>query len=384
MPPRQYQGSLEERAQEAILIFQEGHDEQPALEDMILKVGVRGQADHFAWVVPFPQEPAVKKESAALFRELHLYVETRLARRSQAAHGAKAPAEVKAEDARPGVEVLSRQVVGSYDVAVVKENTAGALNDWLQKEGFRTLTDAEDVLGFYRRKKYVFACIKVADARLESQRTVDLHPLRFTFSTAGRDGIYFPMKMTGLQSEPFDVNLYVFYHAWINDHLSRFGYEHRGFHLRYRDWDTANCVPNGGKSYSAPDKDPLLRDLAYAIPTVTQLFQKVHPGETYYLTNIQANGLRPQEVRDWSDDLWLFPYYVNRQFVPYDVRDGGPASAAWLGETGTDEEAAGPDPQPAGLPDFWRGLLLGGTAVGLVVVVGVWLGRWRRPAPART
>ena len=125
--------------------------------------------------------------------------------------------------------MLSRQLVGSFDVAVVRENQAGALNGWLEENGYRPLENADDVLDFYRDKNYVFACVKVDDAKLSEGSTVDLHPLRFSFATGGRDGIYFPMKMTGLQAEPFDVNLYVFYKAWINDRLSKFGYEHRGF-----------------------------------------------------------------------------------------------------------------------------------------------------------
>ena len=36
---------------------------------------------------------------------------------------------------KKGVEVLSRQVVGSFDTAVVKEKVAGALNKWLDAEG---------------------------------------------------------------------------------------------------------------------------------------------------------------------------------------------------------------------------------------------------------
>ena len=44
----------------------------------------------------------------------------------------------------------------------------------------------------------------------------------------------------------------------------------------------------------------------------------------------------PAEVRQWADDLWLFPYYVDRKFVPYDARPGGPASAAWPNERSKD------------------------------------------------
>ena len=326
-----YKGSVEERAQEAIIIFHQGQEPGQAREELILRISVQGEVENFAWVVPFPNEPKVKKEDARLFEELHNYVEARMVRRAKrpgTKSAGKAARPAAAEP--PPVEVLSRKIVGAFDVAVVRENKAGALNGWLKKEGYQTLTGADDVLEFYRKKKYVFACIKVSDAGLSRDRAVDLHPLRFSFATGGRDGIFFPMKMTGLQQKTFDVNLYVFYKAWLNDHLSKFGYEHRGFRRKYRDWDSPQCEPNAGKTYSLPERDGFLTAHAHRIPTVARLFQRLYPGQRYYLTNIQARGLRPAAVREWSDDLWLFPYYVDKGFVPYDARPGGAASAAWL------------------------------------------------------
>ena len=157
----------------------------------------------------------------------------------------------------------------------------------------------------------------------------ELHPLRFTFETGGRDGIFFPMRITGLQKSAFDINLYVFYGKWINDHKSRFGYEHRGFYMNYRDWDSPKCEPNAGKAWSTPQRDPFLASLAHKIPTLTGLFQRLHPGEKYYLTNIQARRVQPTELKEWKADLWLFPYYTNSTFVPYDAREGGPAAGAY-------------------------------------------------------
>jgi hypothetical protein len=181
------------------------------------------------------------------------------------------------------------------------------------------------------------------------------------------------MKMSGLQSEPFSVNLHVFYHSWINDRINRFGYVHRGFSLHYRDWDSSECKPNAGKTYSSPENDPFLRDSTHLIPTVTKLFQKLHPGQRYYLTNIQAYGLNPADVRQWSDDLWLFPYYTRRSMVPYDARAGGIASAAWPGESYEDELAA----------SVTRYLWIGGglAAVLACVATGTWM--WRRSSQAR-
>jgi hypothetical protein len=330
-PPGQYAGSVEERAQEAIILFHGSETAGGAVEDLILKISVQGDAKTFGWIVPFPAEPEMAREDPKLFSELYDYVEARLyANRAKAAvPSAPAARPAAALAAAEPVSVLVRKIVGIYDIAVVRENTAGGLAAWLEKEKFRKPENAEDVIGFYRKKGYVFACLKVSDAELDKDRPVDLHPVRFTFKTGGRDGIYFPMKLTGLQTSAFDVNLSIFLKSWINDKLSKYGYVHRGFQLRYRDWDTPACVPNGGKAWSAPETDPFLKDLAPRLPTLSKLFQKLHPGEKYYLTNIQARGLKPADVRDWSDDLWLFPYYVDTSFVPFDARPGGPAAAAW-------------------------------------------------------
>ena len=196
----------------------------------------------------------------------------------------------------------------------------------MKKEGFQELKNAEDTIGYYREKGYVFACMKVADTALSKSGSADLHPLRFTFETGGRDGIYFPMKMTGLQKDKFDVNLYVFYRAWLNDHLNGFGFEHRGFALNWRDYDSEDCKPNAGKTWSAPKSDPYLKNYASKIPELTRFFQTRHPGKRFYMTNIRAEGLKPKHVREWDNDLWMFPFYTDKMMVPYDAREGGAAA----------------------------------------------------------
>src|ERR1051325_8416947 len=76
--PRAYEGSLEETAQEAIIVFQAGDETHPAHEDLILKVTVQGAAPSgFAWVIPFPTPPEIHREDAVLFRQLFDYVEAR-------------------------------------------------------------------------------------------------------------------------------------------------------------------------------------------------------------------------------------------------------------------------------------------------------------------
>jgi len=127
VPPRDYRGSLEEQAQEAVIIFHGSSVPGEAREDLILKITVAGglPVSEFGWVVPFPQEPTVQREDAALFRELFDYVQRR---RSRPADDAKAEgAKAAAPEAEGRSQGLSRQVVGVYDVAVVRENVAGKL-----------------------------------------------------------------------------------------------------------------------------------------------------------------------------------------------------------------------------------------------------------------
>jgi hypothetical protein len=351
--PKSYAGPLEEWSQEAIIIFQASKRPGEAVEDLILKITVEGEVDEFAWVVPFPTAPAVEEEDAALFVELRNYVQARTRRPvKKRSKGAGGFGSAGAQEA--AVAVISREVVGSFDVAVVREEEAGALNAWLAEEGYREIENGDDVIDSYREKGYVFACIKVSDAALAEEDSVDIHPLRFTFRTGGRDAIYFPMRMTGLQSKPFAVNLYVFYRFWLNDERSRYGFVHRGFVLKYRDWDTPACTMNGGKTWGAPGSDPLLKDQAHLLNRVPAMLRRLHPGERYYLTNIQDGHLEPREVRQWKDDLWLFPYYTNRRFVPFDARPGGVAAAAYMDKEHTAGAPAGTEPAaasaaPAGL-----------------------------------
>ncbi len=326
-PPRNYKGSLEEKSQEAIIVFKSGTQEKSAVQDLILKIQVEGNVDDFAWVIPLPNPPKTAKADAKLFKEVFDYVQARKYRSRGSKKKSLEGAEATKNDQKPkGVKVISREVVGNYDVAVVREKVAGSLNVWLDKEGYQSLPKGEAVIDYYRNKGFVFTCIKVKETGLKKKQSVNLHPLRFTFETGGRDGIFFPMKMTGLQTEPFHVNLYVFYDAWLNEKINKYGYTKRGFHLYFRDWDSPKCKPNAGKSWAEPAKDPYLKPLAQKIPTLKKFFAKNYPKDRFYLTNIKAHNLKPAQVKEWEKDLWMFPHYVNRSFVPFDVRQGGPAN----------------------------------------------------------
>ncbi|MGC4001614.1 MAG: DUF2330 domain-containing protein [Pirellulales bacterium] len=330
--PRDYAGSLEERAQEAIIVFQEGDETRSAVEDLILKIAVKGNVREFAWIIPLPNVPNGSVESPALFHELFDYCETR---RTSVKHAGESKTEAKtAKSVERGVTELKTQLVGDFRISTIREETPGALDDWLLANGYQSLgDDAADVLRFYREKRWCYACIRVSDAALAGDRPVDLRPLRLRFETGGRDGIVFPMKLTGLQTDPFDVNLYVFAQAWLNDDLNAFGYVHRGLTLKFRDFDGPNCVANAGKLYGRPAEDAYLRPYAPRLPETAKFFLANYPGERFYLTNLGIRNLDPRTARAWPDDLWLFPYYTSVGVIPFDARPGGGAERIALDQS---------------------------------------------------
>jgi hypothetical protein len=359
-----------ESMQEAIIIHDLETLHSRAVEDLIVKLSVQSLEDveTFNWVIPFPNPPETSLENPKVFEEIRRHVtehgqedgqrrpqeQTMEKREGETREGetpegagrqgggeAKVSAAPRAQEAAAGalhaapqdasrVRVISRKTVGSYDVAIVRALEKGALDAWLEKEGFRSREhEGKDVVEFYRQKGYVFACVKVSDVKLAKGRTLELPPLRFTFETGGRDGVYFPMKMTSLQKEPFDLELHIFSPKPIDENASQYGYAHRGLRGLYREGNEDGDAPKEGRSWSALESDRFLKRDASHLPSLAELFRRVRPGGEHYLTSIGTRGMRPQALESWRDDLWVFPRYPEADFVPFDARPGGPAAAGW-------------------------------------------------------
>jgi hypothetical protein len=50
------------------------------------------------------------------------------------------------------------------------------------------------------------------------------------------------------------------------------------------------------------------------------------------MTNVGARYIRPEEIREWDGDLWLFPRYGSRRAIPLDSRHDGPAHPNFAGK----------------------------------------------------
>ena len=102
--------------------------------------------------------------------------------------------------------VVERKRVGSYETAIIESKDANALRAWFQTNGYAMPPSADSVVAEYVREGWVFAAAKLRrDAGGSEQSSV--HPLSFQFATAQS---VFPMRLTGVESGPVQVALYLF------------------------------------------------------------------------------------------------------------------------------------------------------------------------------
>jgi len=286
---RAYEGSLEQKAQEAIIVHKDG------VEDLILKVTYQGTPQEFAWLIPFPSVPEISRANAELFAELFAYVEHALARGYRWSRKWGKGEDEEAEEV--GVEVIARKTVGSYETTTVKETVKGALSQWLLDNGYLELKGAESELEYYRKLGWVFAAIKVREALAAAPGgAVDLHPLRFKFKTRERDKMVYPLKLSVFQKSPLDVNLYVFTDSFINIDYDEKGVLTKGFEARLKEGTTR------WSHKRVADVLPMWK--------TRRFFLKNYARDRFCLTNIQVQGLKPSEIREWSEDLYIYPQYV--------------------------------------------------------------------------
>jgi hypothetical protein len=105
----------------------------------------------------------------------------------------------------PGVEVLSRELVGIYEIEVVTTHDPDALPGWLQGHGYSVDDQARRVIELYVDRGWVFVAARL-QRHLESGINVP-HPLSFTFRS---EKPVYPLRLTGVGGHPLELELYVF------------------------------------------------------------------------------------------------------------------------------------------------------------------------------
>ena len=100
-----------------------------------------------------------------------------------------------------GIDVIGRDVIGGYDVTRLRADDAGALDTWLDENGYTLPDGAEPILDDYVEAGWRYVAIRLASGAAGA-----LKPLRVAFDT---DAPVYPMQLSQLATTPVDLTLYV-------------------------------------------------------------------------------------------------------------------------------------------------------------------------------
>jgi len=227
--------------QQALIHFADG------AQTLVIETRFQGEGERFVWVVPLPNVPEVSAVTAGLFPTLQSVFRPRIVDEVPgwaALWGAalvvfaiilyrKHSATLKAGvlfvatlfaisvllpslartrslgfemDEHAGLTLHSSERIGSYAVATISATQPDGLIRWLSSNGFRMDEADERVIADYVSRGWAFAAVKLSREQADVA-PASPHPLAFRFET---DKPVYPMRLTGTQSTPVSLDLFVF------------------------------------------------------------------------------------------------------------------------------------------------------------------------------
>ena len=104
----------------------------------------------------------------------------------------------------PGVRIYDVKEIGSYDLAVLDADSSGALDIWLQGNGFTGLTEADQsIVSEYIKNRWCFVAAKL---HRENDGYSKPHPLSMSFAA---DTPVYPVRLTGTTDGNVYLELFV-------------------------------------------------------------------------------------------------------------------------------------------------------------------------------
>lgn len=209
------------------------------VETLAIETRLTGEGTDCAWVVPLPAHPEVSEASTGVFPSLRAMCLPAIERYQSFtsplavlviiglvllvtggwrgialvvllilfAVGLLLPAMGTARSAGgpiADVVVADREVVGAFEVITLDASQGDSLRAWLKGNGFTVPDSAGPVIEQYIKEGWCFVA-----SRLHHQpgKETTPHPLVFRFPA---EKPVYPMRLTGLQAGPLDLELYVF------------------------------------------------------------------------------------------------------------------------------------------------------------------------------
>ncbi|WP_369169006.1 DUF2330 domain-containing protein [Streptomyces sp. R28] len=188
-------------------------------EQVVMRLTVRGDAERVAWIMPVPRRATVRLGDPALFDELHDVTapvhrdrhhfwpqdgDWPLVTGDGTAGGPGRPPFGPGRT--PAVDVVGRQRLGPFDVARLTATDPGALDGWLDSNGFALPPRLAGALRPYVQKRWEYVAVKLAPDTAGEPLTGTLDPLHLTFRT---DEPVYPMRLSRLAETPQSLGLYV-------------------------------------------------------------------------------------------------------------------------------------------------------------------------------
>jgi hypothetical protein len=184
-------------SEQSLIVFANGR------EEIITSVRLQGEGPGAAVIFPVPGVPEVGVlDRGDLFGYLEEVTRPTVRVEEQLVWNIDEGARVGA-GAPPGVSVLGREIIGGYEVARLKADDAGALQSWLDENGYSAPAGAAPILRAYIDEGWKFVAVKLAP---NQEANGALTPLRLAFDA--REIVY-PMRLGALADQPLDVLLYV-------------------------------------------------------------------------------------------------------------------------------------------------------------------------------
>ena len=172
-------------------------------QQMITSVRLSEAAPDAAVLFPVPGTPQVDQPTggAALFDYLAEATKptVRVERRPRWGFP---PDEGATGGAPAGVSLLGEQLLGGYQVARIAADDAGALQSWLDTNGYSVPEAVRPILAAYVAEGWSFVAVKLADAAPDGA----LDPLRISYESAE---LRYPMRLGALSDRPVGVSLFV-------------------------------------------------------------------------------------------------------------------------------------------------------------------------------
>ncbi|MDP3772011.1 MAG: DUF2330 domain-containing protein [bacterium] len=154
-----------------------------ALEKLILEPSFTGNAKQFGLVMPTPSRPELNEAPEKIFQELEDLTNPIVQR------GFGLESAPSAQSVSGGVVVIEQKDVGDYSATVLTANSAAALIEWLNANGYKYNPNDEQNFSYYVQKGgFYFVALKVnmEKAKVDANGFLSgrLRPIEFAFAVS--------------------------------------------------------------------------------------------------------------------------------------------------------------------------------------------------------